>query len=125
MVPVLLAGALPATPRGAARAIAETVRGIDVAIAGLPPAAQEELRATVRAARAAAGAARARARVARRGSDAPEAEVRAFLDRCRDSSLTLLRAAYDALHQLTFAAWYGNPRVVAAIGYAGPPDLCA
>ena len=55
--------------------------------------------------------------------DASPAEVRRFLDRCRGSSTKLLRAAYDALHQLTFGAWYGNPASWAAIGYGGPPKL--
>ena len=35
----------------------------------------------------------------------------------------LLRSAYGALHQLVFAAWYGNPQAWPAIGYAGPPSL--
>jgi hypothetical protein len=39
------------------------------------------------------------------------------------SGFMLLRSAYDALHQLVFAAWYGNPRSWPAIGYAGPPVL--
>ncbi len=30
---------------------------------------------------------------------------------------------YDALHQLTFAAWYANPRTWPSIGYPGPPAL--
>jgi hypothetical protein len=56
-------------------------------------------------------------------NEAPEAEVRAFLDRFRTSTFDLLRSAYGALHQLTFAAWYGNPQSWSAIGYAGPPEL--
>src|SRR5262245_56030029 len=47
VAPVLLAGALPTD--GAARrdAIAQTLAGIDIAVAGLPPAAQAELRELV------------------------------------------------------------------------------
>ena len=63
------------------------------------------------------------ARVSEPWNQASEAEVRACLDRFRGSSLTLLRSAYGALHQLTFAAWYGNPDSWAQIGYPGPPDL--
>ena len=51
------------------------------------------------------------------------ADVQAFLDRSRDSRVTLFRAAYDAFHQLIFAAWYGSPSAWAAIGYAGPPQV--
>ena len=43
MVPVLLDGALPSAPDARQRALAETLTSIDVAIAGLPPAAQAEL----------------------------------------------------------------------------------
>jgi hypothetical protein len=32
-------------------------------------------------------------------------------------------AAYDALHDLTFAAWYGDARAWPAIGYPGPPHI--
>ena len=37
--------------------------------------------------------------------------------------LALKRSAYDALHQLILAAWYGNGRSWAGIGYPGPPKL--
>jgi hypothetical protein len=56
-------------------------------------------------------------------SDATPDEVDAFLARLRDSRIELLRAAYDALHQLVFAAWYGNSGAWTAIGYDGPPML--
>jgi len=54
---------------------------------------------------------------------AADADWSATLDRLRDSHIGLLRAAYDALHQLVMAAWYGNPRAWPAIGYPGPPEL--
>ena len=44
IVPVMLAGALPNAAQDRRNAIADTVRGIDVAVQGLPPTAQEELR---------------------------------------------------------------------------------
>jgi hypothetical protein len=56
-------------------------------------------------------------------AEAGRDDVAAFLDGWRTSGFTLLRSAYDALHQLVFAAWYGNPRSWPAIGYAGPPAL--
>jgi len=124
IVPVLLAGALPAEVPAQRRAIADTVRGIDIAIAGLPPAAQEELRQLF-ALLALPPARLAIARVSNPWDEATEADVRACLDRFRGSSLTLLRSAYGALHQLTFAAWYGNPESWPRIGYPGPPVLAA
>jgi hypothetical protein len=122
MVPVLLAGALPDVPRERRIAIASTVRGIDAAVAGLSPSAQEELRQLF-ALLALPPARMAVARIATSWHQASPADVRACLDRFRDSSFTLLRSAYAALHQLTFAAWYGNPDAWPRIGYAGPPDL--
>ena len=50
-------------------------------------------------------------------------DVDGFLARLRGSHIALLRAAYDALHQLVFAAWYGDPGAWNAIGYDGPPVL--
>jgi hypothetical protein len=35
----------------------------------------------------------------------------------------LLRVAYFALHELVFAAWYGDPQSWPRIGYPGPPEL--
>lgn len=124
IVPVLLAGALPADANGKRLAVAEAVRGIDVAVAGLSPTAQEELRQLF-ALLSLPPTRFALARVSEPWNEASEADVRAFLDRFRTSSLTLLRSAYGALHQLTFAAWYGNPESWPRIGYPGPPDLSA
>ena len=122
IVPVMLAGALPEDAEARRVAIADTVRGIDTAIAGLSPSAQDELRRLF-ALLALPPARLAIARVSDPWNQASEADVRACLDRFRSSSLTLLRSAYGALHQLTFAAWYGNGTAWARIGYPGPPVL--
>jgi hypothetical protein len=124
IVPVLLAGVLPAAAEAKRLAVAETVKGIDVALSGLAPSAQDELRQLF-ALLALPPARLAIARVSEPWSQASEADVRACLDRFRSSSLTLLRSAYGALHQLTFAAWYGNEAAWSRIGYPGPPDLSA
>lgn len=123
IVPAMLGPALPTSdPAEHRAAISETVAGVDQAIAGLPPATQTELgrlfdllsMAPVRYALAG---------VASPWNEAPTTEVAAFLDRWRISDWALQRSAYDALHQLIMAAWYGNPRSWAAIGYGGPPRL--
>jgi hypothetical protein len=124
VVPVLLAGTLPEGAVEKRQAIADTVRGIDVAVAGLSPNAQDELRQLF-ALLAMPPSRFAIARVSEPWNQASEVEVRAFLDRFRGSSLTLLRSAYRALHQLTFAAFYGNAESWPRIGYPGPPDLTA
>ena len=122
IVPVILAGALPDDPEARRSAIDETVAGVARAVAGLPPATQKELGELF----ALLGFAPARLLAARVGphwSSASPDDVAAFLERWRTSGISLLRSAYDALHQLVLAAWYGNPRAWPAIGYAGPPKL--
>jgi hypothetical protein len=122
VVPVLLDGALPEVREARQRMIAETLTAIDIAIAGLPPATQAEL-SRLFALLALPPVRLGLARVTAPWPNAAPAEVRACLDRFRQSSWSLLRVAYDALHQLTFAAWYGNPQAWPAIGYPGPPSI--
>jgi hypothetical protein len=122
LVPVFLDGALPAQAPERHAAVGETVEAISAAIAGLPPLTRDELHALF------ALLAFAPLRIAVAGIDAPWADVatvdaRAFVERLRASRLPQKRAAYDALHQLTLAAWYASPRAWPAIGYAGPPRL--
>ena len=122
IVPVLLHGALPQEPAARAAAIAQTLAALDTAIGGLPAAAQAEL-AQLFDLLSLPPVRLAVARIDAPWAQAAPDQVRACLDRFRGSSLQLLRASYDALHQLTFAAWYGNPQAWAAIGYPGPPAL--
>jgi len=122
IVPAMLEGALPAHDPQRSASIADTVSGVRQAIAGLPPAAQAELAQLF----ALLGFTPARIALARVASPWPQAsvqEVGAFLERWRQSRVQLLRSAYDALHQLVLAAWYGQPAAWTAIGYAGPPAL--
>lgn len=121
VVPVLLAGAWPSDPAEEAIARQETLAGIDVAVAGLSPASREELRELVTL--LALPPVRLLAGVSAPWHEAAPPDVRRFLDRLRESPFMLMRSAYDALHALTFAAWYGNPRAWPAIGYPGPPPF--
>jgi len=119
IAPVMLAGALPANDPVL---LQEIVAGVEQAVAGLPPAVRKEVDQLF----ALLSFAPTRALVAGVWSPWPQgspASIGAFLDRWRDSRLTLLRSAYGALHQLVFAAWYGNSNAWPAIGYAGPPSL--
>lgn len=122
VVAAMLEDALPGAAREREAAIAETVVNVDRAIQGLAPSARGEL-GQLFALLALSPARRALAGVAPPWQDASVAEVAAFLDRWRDSGWALKRSAYDALHQLILAAWYGNRRSWAAIGYPGPPPL--
>jgi len=124
VTPVFLDGALPADPVAAEAAVRATVVNIGVAIAGLSPAAQQEL-GELFALLALAPARLALARVTRPWPDARADEIAAFLESWRTSRLLLFQSAYAALHQLVFAAWYGDPASWAAIGYPGPPQVAA
>jgi hypothetical protein len=122
IVPAMLDGALPAAGAERALAVRETVGNVQRAIAGLPPAARGEL-AQLFALLALPVGRRVFAGVEPPWPEARVGEVTPFLDAWRDSGWALKRSAYDALHQLVIAAWYGNPRAWGAIGYPGPPAL--
>ncbi len=124
VIPVLLDGALPPDPTARGSAVRETVASVGAAIAGLPPAAQHEL-SQLFSLLAFAPARIALARVDAPWHEADRGDVAAFLERWRTSGFLLFRSAYAALHQLVFAAWYGNPASWPAIGYPGPPRLPA
>jgi hypothetical protein len=121
IVPSMLDGALPTGPdRGIA--VAETVDNVGRAIAGLPPASRAELAQLFGLLALPAGR-RLFAGVPSPWPEASAAEVGAFLDAWQRSGWSLKRSAYDGLHQLVLAAWYGNPRSWGPIGYPGPPRL--
>ena len=122
IVPAMLHGALPDRLPERDTALAETVDNVDRAIQGLPPASRAEL-GQLFALLSLTAARRAFAGVASPWTEAPRDEVDAFLQAWRTSGWTLKRSAYDALHQIIFAAWYGNPRAWSRIGYPGPPRL--
>ena len=122
IVPAMLAGALPASPTGRAEAIRATTDGVARAVAGLPPHAQREL-GQLFSLLSVAAVRRLFAGVDSPWETATPAEVDAFLVAWRESSWSLKRTAYDALHQIVLAAWYADPRSWPAIGYPGPPSL--
>jgi len=118
---VMLDGALPAD-RDAA--VTETVANVARAVSGLAPNAQKEL-GELFSLLGFPPTRFALTGVTTPWADASPEAVAAFLERWRTSRWMLLRSAYDALHQLVFAAWYGNPRAWPSIGYPGPPVLAS
>ncbi len=122
IVPVMLAGALPQDPSQHHEAVRETLVSIDRAINGLSPLQIREI-GQLFTLLALAPVRWSLTRSTHAWGEATASDVDAFLVRLRDSRIALLRAAYDALHQLVFAAWYGNPRAWGALGYDGPPVL--
>jgi len=122
LVPAMLDGALPPDPDARKTAIEETVGAVSAAIEGLPPLTRDEL-GTLFALLAFAPMRVAFAGTGTSWQSASVDDVQAFLGRLHASRWAVKRAAYDALHQLVFAAWYANPRAWPAIGYPGPPAL--
>ncbi|MCO5096686.1 MAG: twin-arginine translocation signal domain-containing protein [Rhodocyclaceae bacterium] len=122
IVPAILAGALPESGEARKKAIAQTVDGVGIAIAGLSASAQKELEELFTL----LGIAPMRmllAGVWPRWEEASPAQIAAFLQGWRTSRLELLRSAYAALHDLVLGAWYGTPDNWEAIGYPGPPEM--
>ena len=122
LIPVVLAGALPAAPEARERAVGETVDAFDRAVSGLSPAVREEVEELFGVLRFAP------LRIAFTGLWSPveastPAEIDAFLARWRASRFDIQRAGYQALTQLIQAAWYGNPASWPGIGYPGAPRL--
>ena len=50
-------------------------------------------------------------------------DIRQFLDRWENSSLSLLRMGHSSLVQLVMMAWYGRKESWAHCGYPGPPTV--
>ncbi|MHC8302885.1 twin-arginine translocation pathway signal protein [Pseudomonas sp. ZS1P83] len=50
-------------------------------------------------------------------------EIRHFLDRWENSSLSLLRMGHSSLQQLVMMAWYSRAESWAHCGYPGPPTV--
>jgi hypothetical protein len=122
IVPVVLAGALPASGEARRQAVARTVDGVGVAVSGLSAAAQKELTELF----ALLGFAPARVLLAGlwpSWEEATPAQIADFLQGWRFSRFALLRSAYAGLHDLVLGAWYGTPDAWAAIGYPGPPEM--
>ena len=56
-------------------------------------------------------------------ADARTPDVLAMLERLRQSPLPLRRQVYQALRDLSNAAWFADPQSWRAIGYPGPRSL--
>lgn len=119
---VMLRGALPRDEVEYATALHAAVLGCDTAIAGLPGTVQDEVKELLTLLAGRFGR-RWIAGVSSAWGEASEEEVAHFLSRWRYSSFSLLRSGYQALHQIVFAAWYGNPQSWVGIGYEGPPEF--
>jgi hypothetical protein len=121
---VILDGALPPEREARAAALRQVAASVEGAIAGLDPAAREEVAQLFALLRFAP------TRYLLTGVAAPleratPQDIAVFLERWRASRFDLLRAGYQGLTQLVQAGWYDEPRSWAFVGYPGPPPLGA
>lgn len=122
LLPLVLAGALPQEPGARQAALARGLDGVRSAVAALSAPAQREV-AELFALLTLAPTRIALAGLRRPWAQASEAELQAFLEGWRHSSIGLLRSAYQALHDLMLGAWYADASQWGAIGYPGPPEI--
>ena len=122
LVPVVLAGAIPAQGAERDAAVRDVVEAFDRAVSGLAPAVRAEIDELLGLLRFAPS----RYLLTGIGTpleEADEERIAQFLSRWRTSRFDLLRAGYQALTQLIQASWYGNAASWPAIGYPGPPAI--
>jgi len=122
IVPVMLAGALPAEAEAHRKAVASVVDGVSQTIAGMPPATRAELGELLMLLDL-APARRLLAGVSAPWPEASAEEIAAFLQKWRSSRFALLQSGYQALHDLIIAAWYAQPESWPAIGYPGAREI--
>ena len=120
LIPVILAGALPADPGNMDALITRTIAGVDKAIAGLSLATQKEIGELFDLLAFAPTRMLAAGIWSSWEQTKPEA-IGEFLESWRHSRFDLLKSGYAALHDLIFGAWYAHPDTWTAIGYPGPP----
>jgi hypothetical protein len=115
----VLEGSLPsANPEREAALRAHQLR-VEASIQGLPPATRKELSDLLALLGTSAGRwALCGLRTA--WADAPVADVSAALSQMRFSSMALRRQVYQALRELSSAAWFAGPETWVQLGYPGP-----
>ncbi len=124
IAPVMLKGSLPQNPQARAEGIQVMLRNIDQGIWLQGPHNQKQLTDLLNLLNF-APARYATTGVWDRWEDANEADIEAFLNRWRDSSLGLFNLAFNGLNKLMCVTWFSQPMAWPAIGYPGPkfPEL--
>lgn len=118
----VLEGALPADPAVQAVALQAHLDRLETAIAGLAPATRQELSDLLALLCTAPG------RLALSGLGAPwrlatPSEVQAALQGMRHSATQTRRQVYQALRDLTNAAWFADAGTWGLLGYPGPANI--
>ena len=116
IAPVMLAGAIPPGND----TLNAVIANFETAVGGLTPSVQDEVAQLFTLLRVTPLRMLATG-VMHSWSHATPGEIAGFLNGWRFSNIAKLRSAYDALHQLVLASWYGDPASWKRIGYSGPP----
>jgi len=115
----VLDGSLPTEPSQRANALTAHLQRLDEALGAFPSSVQDELSQLLAMLAVLPG------RTLFAGLDAPWAQasamqVQSALQGMRTSSLALRQQAYQALRDLTNAAYYADPSAWSMLGYPGP-----
>jgi len=118
----VLQGVLPEDPAARATALLAQVNRIEHTIGGFPKPVQEELSLLLGLLTTALG------RVGLTGLNAAWAqasteEVQSMLQALRTSSLDLRQQTYQALRDITYAAYYADRSAWVSLGYRGPTEV--
>lgn len=115
----VLDGVLPQAPAARDAALRTFLDRVDGVTTGLPDHAQQELSQLLALLASGPG----RRALAGLDADWPQAsvpDVQVALQRMRTSSLALRQQAYQALHDISGAAYFADRETWALIGYPGP-----
>lgn len=120
VAPVMLKGCLPEDAMAQQMAIRNMLSNIDQALFNLGPHSQKQMKdlfmlLDMKVTRGLTTG------IWGSWENASDADIDQFLNRWRDSSLALLRLAYNGLNKLMVATWYGQPAAWQAVQYPGPP----
>lgn len=118
----VLDGSLPEAPAARADALAAHLLRVETTINGFPKSVQDEVSLLLGMLGSAPG------RLGLAGLKSPwaqaeTADVQTVLQKLRLSSLALRQQTYQALRDITYAAYFSDRSTWAALGYAGPIDL--
>ncbi|MEB0039448.1 twin-arginine translocation pathway signal protein [Pseudomonas sp. MH10] len=120
LIPVMLEGSLGAV--SIQDAVAGTLKNIDASLHGLSPEVQKLTQQLFDVLALPVTRAPLTGIWGRWVNASPE-QIRSFLDRWDNSSLSLLRMGHNALLQLVMMAWYSRTQSWAHCGYPGPPTV--
>jgi hypothetical protein len=118
----VLDGTLPDDVAARQVALEAHLQRMEVAVAGLAPAAQAEFAELLTLLATGAGR-RLFASLDVPWRDSTVAQLQEMLQSLRESRLLLRRAAYHALRDLTHAAYFADERTWPLLGYPGPRGL--